>query len=176
MSMPPAAPAAPPFCALAEPPDDEAADKTDDVDEEEDRWWWPISIGVGLRSRGLGGGLGMIDEIFVLVNGKLADSGNEAPPSGKKLTIELVGLIDSEPVGLARSEPVDMLIAGLSVRLPIVGMATAFASSAAELCRLVERLTRLCACCWAADDGTAGGGGGLLRTSSALCTKWQRGP
>lgn len=83
---------------------------TDDVDEDEDRaacWWWPI-IGVGLRSRGLGGGLGMIAEIFVLVNGNVA-------LSGKKLTIELVGLIDSEPVGLALSDPVDMLIAGLSV-------------------------------------------------------------
>lgn len=33
--------------------------------------------------------------------------------SGKKLTIELVGLKDSEPVGDARSDPVLMLSGGL---------------------------------------------------------------
>ena len=92
---------------------------TEDVDEDEDSgpWgcWMPI-IGVGLRSLGLGGGLGMIAEILVLLNGKVAppDRGNAAL-SGKKFTIELVGLIDSDPVGLALSEPVDMLIAGLRV-------------------------------------------------------------
>lgn len=34
--------------------------------------------------------------------------------SGKKLAIEFVGLSDSEPVGEARSDPVDILIGGLN--------------------------------------------------------------
>lgn len=34
--------------------------------------------------------------------------------SGKKLAIEVVGLRDSEPIGEARSEPVDIDSAGLS--------------------------------------------------------------
>lgn len=40
--------------------------------------------------------------------------------SGKKLTIELVGLSDNEPVGDARSEPVLMLSGGLSGSVCIV--------------------------------------------------------
>lgn len=98
------------------------AETTEEVDDDEDSddemmWLW----GEGLISRGLGGGLGMIDDILLPANGKL-------PPlllllvwngelSGKKLTIELVGLSDKEPVGLARSEPVDMDMGG--DKLPI---------------------------------------------------------
>lgn len=40
--------------------------------------------------------------------------------SGKKLTIELVGLNDNEPVGDARSEPVLMLNGGLNGSVCIV--------------------------------------------------------
>lgn len=68
--------------------------------------------------------------------------------SGKKLAIEFVGL--NEPAGEARSEPVDMLIGGLNgIGWPAATAARTYAACTARL--------------W-------------LRASSALCTKWQRGP
>lgn len=70
--------------------------------------------------------------------------------SGKKLAIEFVGDSDNEPVGDARSEPVDMLIGGLiGIGWPAAAAARTYAACTARL--------------W-------------LRASSALCTKWQRGP
>lgn len=72
-----------------------------------------------------GGGVAIGDRPSIGLAGGLLGKmkgGGMAPPccsvglmaSGKKLAIEVVGLRDSDPIGEARSEPVDMDSAGLS--------------------------------------------------------------
>jgi hypothetical protein len=66
-----------------------------------------------------GGGVAMGDTPLDGLDGGVDCWGNTNPCwnvglfcSGKKLVIELVGLSDNEPVGEARSEPVDIDMAG----------------------------------------------------------------
>lgn len=114
-------------------------------------------LNIGSRVSSPGGGVATGDKWMGLAGGLCCDDGNVKPCenvglvwSGKKLAIEFVGDSDSEPVGDARSDPVDILIGGLSG----MGRPAAIASRTTAAC--TARL-------W-------------LRASSALCTKWQRGP
>ncbi len=120
-------------------------------------------LNIGRRaSSPFGGGVATGDKFIGLAGGLWCDDGNMKPCenvglvwSGKKLAIELVGLSDSDPVGDARSDPVDILSGGLSI-FGLNGMGWPAAIAARTTAACTARL-------W-------------LRASSALCTKWQRGP
>lgn len=116
-------------------------------------------LNIGKRASSTdGGGVAIGDKLIGLAGGLCCDDDGNVKPcenvglvwSGKKLAIELVGLSDSDPVGDARSDPVDILIGGLS------GIGWPAAIAARTTAAWTARL-------W-------------LRASSALCTKWHRGP
>lgn len=108
----------PPFCEQED--DEEDAEEEDISDGEggggvvigERWWWWPPSMGLA------GGDAGKLKAPWPtplpLPEPDDDVGGNVGLPcSGKKLAIEVVGDSDSDPMGEARSEPVDIDRAGL---------------------------------------------------------------